>query len=257
MSIRLHFIHIYIYVYIYIYIYIITQRFYRSTPLYCRTFYKGSFIRPLSKIFHRVIKASSVSRAPLSYHQGRKVVPSAWTSLPREALLLVVLSPGSVDFFNFGFQKWSIIINLNRDVPAAPNGDTVPSRRIPRTYRTRRRLRCKQDISHLTLQRQGGWHPASEGRGITSQQGNTCGSDKSRCSEPKVKDGFRWRFRRRTSASMSIRHGSWFQQNNLTFQEVIFLTTSYAAYLPISNHSIALSSLSWLTGANSADRPCC
>jgi hypothetical protein len=57
---------------------------------------------------------------------------------------------------------------------------------------------------------------------------NTCGRDMKWCADPKRKDGLRWRCRRRNvvvcSESKSVKHGSWFQHSNLTFQEVMFLT---------------------------------
>jgi len=56
---------------------------------------------------------------------------------------------------------------------------------------------------------------------------NTCGRDMTWCANPKF-NSFRWRCRRRSvavrSESKSIKHGSWFQHTNLTFQEVMFLT---------------------------------
>jgi hypothetical protein len=57
------------------------------------------------------------------------------------------------------------------------------------------------------------------------------------CAEPKLKDTFRWRCQTKTSASVcsactSARHGSWFQQRNLTFQEVIFLTYDIVRRVP-------------------------
>src|SRR5215470_9909810 len=53
-----------------------------------------------------------------------------------------------------------------------------------------------------------------------------CGSQMSWCVDTNRKDGFRWRCRRKVSASVcsastSIRHGSWFQQSNLNFMEVM------------------------------------
>jgi hypothetical protein len=55
----------------------------------------------------------------------------------------------------------------------------------------------------------------------------------------------------------SIKHGSWFQHGNLTFQEVLFLTTSCAANPPnLSNKSICLVELRSRTGDSSVERPC-
>ena len=51
---------------------------------------------------------------------------------------------------------------------------------------------------------------------------NTYGRDMTWCADPKRKDGFRWRCRRKSvavcSESKSMKHASWFQHNNLTFQ---------------------------------------
>jgi len=44
------------------------------------------------------------------------------------------------------------------------------------------------------------------------------------CVDSNRKDGYRWRCRRVTYASLSIRHDLWFQQGNLNFVEVLFLT---------------------------------
>ena len=48
--------------------------------------------------------------------------------------------------------------------------------------------------------------------------------------------GLRWRCRRRSvavcSESKSIKHGSWFQHTNLTFQEVMFLTYDIVRRVP-------------------------
>jgi len=58
---------------------------------------------------------------------------------------------------------------------------------------------------------------------------NTCGRDMTWCADSTTSDGFRWRCRRKVagakcSQSKAIRHGSWFQQSRLTFQEVLHLT---------------------------------
>jgi hypothetical protein len=57
---------------------------------------------------------------------------------------------------------------------------------------------------------------------------NTCGRDMTWCAEPKRKDDFRLRYRRRAvavcSESKSFEHGSWLQHSKLTFQEVMILT---------------------------------
>ena len=65
----------------------------------------------------------------------------------------------------------------------------------------------------------------------------TCGHDMSWCADLNRKDGYRYRCRRRTSASgcsvsMSVRHGSWFQQSNLTLAEVMFLTYDIVRRVP-------------------------
>ena len=58
---------------------------------------------------------------------------------------------------------------------------------------------------------------------------NTCGHDMTWCADPTTTDGFRWRCRRKVaeakfSQSKASRHGSWFQQIRLTFQEGLHLT---------------------------------
>jgi hypothetical protein len=65
---------------------------------------------------------------------------------------------------------------------------------------------------------------------------NSCGRDMTWCADPK-RDGFRWRCRRRSvvcSESKSIKHGSWFQHTNLTFQEIMFLTYDIVRHEPAS-----------------------
>ena len=57
------------------------------------------------------------------------------------------------------------------------------------------------------------------------------------CAHTSSTEGFRWRCRRKVagakrSESRSIKHGSWFQQNNLTFQEILFLTYDIVRYEP-------------------------
>ena len=57
------------------------------------------------------------------------------------------------------------------------------------------------------------------------------------CVDASVKDAFRWRCRRKTSAfrcnvSTSIRHDSWFTQSNLSFMEVLFLTYDIVCRVP-------------------------
>ena len=65
---------------------------------------------------------------------------------------------------------------------------------------------------------------------------NTCGRDLTWCAEPKPKDGFRWRCRRKAalvwSERKSIRHGSWFRQSKLTLQEVMYLTYDIVSRVP-------------------------
>ena len=91
---------------------------------------------------------------------------------------------------------------------------------------------------------------------------NILGCDMTWWAEPKLQDNFIWRCRRRRSASVfcastSVMYVSWFQQGNLTFQEVMFLTTSCAAYLPtISNESIASVPQLSLTMVSSAEGLC-
>jgi len=56
-------------------------------------------------------------------------------------------------------------------------------------------------------------------------QCNTCSQDMTWSVEPSIPEGFRWRCRKKVagvkcSESRSIKHGSWFQQSNLTFQEI-------------------------------------
>ena len=53
-------------------------------------------------------------------------------------------------------------------------------------------------------------------------QCNTCGRDMTWSPEPSIPGRFRWRCRRKVAGvkcleSRSIKHGSWFQQSNLTF----------------------------------------
>jgi hypothetical protein len=60
-------------------------------------------------------------------------------------------------------------------------------------------------------------------------QCNTCGRDMTWSAEPHIPEGFRWQCRRKVarakcSKSRSIKHGSWFRQSNLTFQEILYLT---------------------------------
>ena len=65
---------------------------------------------------------------------------------------------------------------------------------------------------------------------------NTCGRDMTWCAEPKTKDGFRLRCRRRAavvcSETKSIRHGPWLQQSKLTLQEVMYLTYDIVHRVP-------------------------
>jgi len=42
--------------------------------------------------------------------------------------------------------------------------------------------------------------------------------------QPHIPEGFRWRCRRKVAESRSIKHGSWLQKSNLTFQEILFIT---------------------------------
>ena len=96
--------------------------------------------------------------------------------------------------------------------------------------------------------RHGSWHPVSEGRGIDLQKVmcNTFGRNMTWCADPK-RDGFGWKCHRKSvavcSESKSIKHASWFQHNNLTFQQVMFLTYDIVhckpALPPVSKKSIA------------------
>jgi hypothetical protein len=57
------------------------------------------------------------------------------------------------------------------------------------------------------------------------------------CVHASVRDSFRWRCRRKTSASRcnvstSIRHGSWYTRSNLNFMEVLFLTYDIVRRVP-------------------------
>ena len=58
---------------------------------------------------------------------------------------------------------------------------------------------------------------------------NTCGGDITWSTEPCIPQGFRCRCRRRVagtrcSESRSIKHGSWSQPSNFTFQEILLIT---------------------------------
>jgi len=60
-------------------------------------------------------------------------------------------------------------------------------------------------------------------------QCSTCDRDMTWYADPSISNGFRWRCRRTVfgvlySASSSIRTGSWFQQNKLTFREILLVT---------------------------------
>jgi hypothetical protein len=57
-----------------------------------------------------------------------------------------------------------------------------------------------------------------------------CGSQMSWCVDTNGKDGYRWRCRRITSASASIRHCSWFQQSNHNFTHVLFFMYIVRSY---------------------------
>jgi hypothetical protein len=66
---------------------------------------------------------------------------------------------------------------------------------------------------------------------------DTCGGDMAWYADSSNRDGFRWRCRRKVagtkcSLSKAIRHGSWFQQSNLTFQEVLYLTFDIVRRVP-------------------------
>ena len=75
-----------------------------------------------------------------------------------------------------------------------------------------------------------------------------CGFQMSWCVDTNRKVGFRWRCRRITSpsacsASMTIRHDSRFQQSNLNFIEVLFLTYIVRSYGHDREHVAACESL--------------
>jgi len=65
---------------------------------------------------------------------------------------------------------------------------------------------------------------------------NTWGRDLTWCAEPKPKDSFRFRCRRKAavecSETKSIRHVSWFQQSKLTLQKVMYLTHDIVRRVP-------------------------
>ena len=56
----------------------------------------------------------------------------------------------------------------------------------------------------------------------------TCGQDRTRCAEPSYSEGFCWRCYRRSAGircrwSLSIKDGSWCQQNNLTILKILLI----------------------------------
>jgi len=60
-------------------------------------------------------------------------------------------------------------------------------------------------------------------------QCNTCGRDITWSAERSIPEGFSWRCRKKIasvkcSESRSIKHGSWFQQSNLTFREILLIS---------------------------------
>ena len=67
---------------------------------------------------------------------------------------------------------------------------------------------------------------------------NTCSRDMTWCTDPKCKDSFRWRCHCKSAAvcskPKSIKHASWFQHSNITFQEVMFLTYDIVRHEPAS-----------------------
>ena len=68
-------------------------------------------------------------------------------------------------------------------------------------------------------------------------QCNSCGRDMRWSAEPSISERFRWRCRRMVagvqySSSMSIKNGSWLQQSNLTFPEILFLTYDIVCHEP-------------------------
>ena len=63
----------------------------------------------------------------------------------------------------------------------------------------------------------------------SKMQCNTCGRDMTWSADSNLPEGFRWRCQRRVAGvscnkSASIKQGSWFQQSNLTLQEILLIT---------------------------------
>jgi len=89
-----------------------------------------------------------------------------------------------------------------------------------------------------------------------------CGSQMSWCIDESVKDHYQWQCLRVISAtacraSISIRHGTWFQQSNLNFMEVLLLMTSFAVFLLTQSTKSISSVLRPLpSGPNSIERSC-
>ena len=79
----------------------------------------------------------------------------------------VLLSPGSVGFLVLGFPK---MVDNNKSVIAKYQRHLMEMPYVPAAYYERNALGDDCDVNKLSLQRQGGWHRISEGRGIASQQ---------------------------------------------------------------------------------------
>ena len=58
-------------------------------------------------------------------------------------------------------------------------------------------------------------------------QSNTCGRDMTWSTEPSIPERFKWQCRKKVGVKCcelrSIKHGSWFQQSNLTFREILLV----------------------------------
>jgi hypothetical protein len=68
---------------------------------------------------------------------------------------------------------------------------------------------------------------------------NTCGRDMTWCTEPNLPEGFRWQCWKKIAGAkcrgtVSIKHGSWFQQSNLTFLEILLITYDSVRREPVT-----------------------
>jgi len=71
-------------------------------------------------------------------------------------------------------------------------------------------------------------------------QCNNCGRDMTWSVEPSIPEGFGWRSRKKVagvkcSESKSIKHGSWFQQRNFTFREILLISYDIVRREPASH----------------------